>query len=803
MLEDCKQDLHFTFRLWRRAPAFYALLALTLALGIGATTAVYSFAVALVLRPLPFSQPRRIIEIQQYLRSAPHSFSSLAGPDYLTYHRENHVFTSMALYLPVYFNLTGGGTPIRVLAARIEPKFFHILGQPLARGHNFTRAEATANAPVVILGYRLWRERFGGDPGILGKKIELNGADYKVVGITPKDRRFTGWAQLYTPLNLASPVVHYPGEHRFLAIARLRAGITLAAARHALDLIARQREQRHPKSDHYISARLVRLPDAIYGNQQRVIALLLAAVGLLMLLACANTAGLLLARSRARRHEIVLRSALGATRGRLLRQLLTESLALALLAGMLGLLWAPLALHLLAASGWLPSRALDYLRIDWGVLGFALLISGVCGLLFGLAPALDSFRSDLRSLLQSSGGRGLAQGNWRAHRILIAAELAIVLVLLGQAGLLAGSLHELDRVPLGFAPRGVLKLSISYPRVDPGNLSRLRLLNQRLVKSLARLPGARSAAAVIELPPHGYFTGTVTIRGLPEQTYDGGPFVHYSLITPGYFRTLRIARLQGRNLRWSDDASARPVIVISRTMARFFWPHRNPLGRELNFYAYPGIWWTVVGVVGDAVNAGLKQPPQPEIYFPEQQAALPNPSLYLLVRSTGRASELIEPARRLIHRLAPELPVMHPEPLRKYLSRGLLRARMRTALLLIFAALAVLLASLGIYGLVSHAAGERRRELAIRSALGAQPESIRRLLLVDVLRLTAIGTAAGLLLELWLARFSRSLLFHLSSSNPYSLSAGVLVLIATVLIAALPPARRAARTPAAETLREE
>ncbi len=803
VFESIASDLRFTLRLWRRSPGFYALLALTLALGIGAATSVYSIAEALVLQPLPFPQPDRIVEIQQYLRSSPSSFSLLAGPDYLTYRRQNQVFSSMALYRGRYFNLSGDGEPIRVLAGVLQPGFFQVLRLPLMQGREFTPAEAAADAPVTILSYRLWRTRYAGRAGLVGQTIQLNGAAYRVVGITPRHLRFTSWAQLFVPLNLAAPAVHAKGSHAFLAIARLRAGVSLTQARSQISLLARQREQRHPQSDHDIAARLVTLPDAIYGNQREVIGLLLLAAGLLLLLACANTAGLLLARSRHRRQEIVLRTSLGATRGRLIRQLLLESLCLGLVAGAMGLLWTPLALHLIRASGWLPHAAMDSLRLDPGILAFTLALALLSGILFGLAPALDSFRGDLRSLLQSSGGRSLAAGNWRTHRVLIIAELAIVLVLLGQAGLLARSLLQLNLVPLGLNPKGVMELSISFPISNNADQSELRQQAQQMVQSLARMPGARSAAAAIELPPRGYFTGTVVIRGVPESVYDAGPYVRQAIITPAYFRTLRIPRLRGRALRWSDGKGAQPVIVINRAMARYFWPHANAIGKQLQFYRYQGTWWTVVGEVGDSVNTGLRRPPQPEIYFPLTQVPLPNPMLYLLVRGSGKAAAMIAPARQILHQQAPELPIMEPQPLRDYIGASLSRARLRAWLLLVFAGMAVLLAALGIYGLVAHAAGERRRELAIRSALGATPMEVRRLLLGDVFRLTLWGTGVGLLLELWLARLSRSFLFHLSSRDPISLIAGVAVLSLTVLAAAWPPARRAAIAPAAETLREE
>ncbi len=803
MREAFISDLRFTFRLWRRAPGFYTLLALTLALGLGAATAVYSIAVALVLRPLPFPQPRRIVEIQQYSRTSPDTFDFLAGADYLTYRRENTVFSSAALYRARYFNLTGQGEPIRILAGVLQPGFFHVLRISLREGRGFTVAEAAAGAPVAIVSYRLWRTRYAGDPNLVGRTIQLDGESYRVVGITPRNLRFTEWAQLYVPLNLDSPAVHRGGNHSFLAIARLRPGVTLAAARGQIQEIARRREKRYPINDRDIAVRLVRLPNAIYGQEKPVIALLLAAAGLLLLLACANTAGLLLARSRSRRHEIALRASLGATRGRLLVQLMLESLLLALLAGLIGLLWAPLALKLVSASGWLPAAAISHLRLNFSVLAFALLITAGCGILFGLAPALENFRGDLRSLLQTGGGRTLAAGNWRAHRILIGAELAMLLVLLGQAGLLARSLLQLNLVPLGLNPAGVMKMSISFPDVSASDQSALRRQAALLVQSLAHLPGARAAAGVMELPPRGYFTATVALRGVPADKYSAGPFVHEGLITPGYFRTLGIPLLAGRKLAWSDTQGSLPVAVVNRALVRFFWPHANPLGLQIEFDEFPHVWWTVVGEVGDTVNAGLRHPPQPQIYFSLQQAKLGYSKLYLLVRGTGRAAALIPSARRLVYRLAPGLPVMHPQPLREYIGASLSRAQFRAALLLVFAFLAVLLAALGIYGLVAHAAGERRRELAIRSALGASPNSILRLFLGEVLRLSVWGVLAGLLLELWLARLSRSLLFHLSSLDPVSLGAGVVVLSLTVLLAAWWPARRAAFRPAAETLREE
>ena len=805
-------DVRHAGRVLAKTPGFASVAVLTLAVGIGANTAIFSVANALLLRPLPYAQPDRLVVLSSERKASGEQQGPLSYPRFTLVQDRSRSFTGVAAFCNEVFNLTGRGDPEQIPAARVSWNFFDILGVPPALGRGFRAEEdSPGGEPVVLLSDGFWRRRFAADASVVGRSVTLDSKDYTVIGVLPADFRFAllgPKTDIFAPrvfdLNLMTPAQAQSGSGFLNYLARLRPGIGIAAARSEMDALAAQYRQEYPKfpdTDPDLTVRLGNLRDEMVANVRLAILILFGAVSLVLLIACANVASLLLSRALGRRREIAVRTAIGASRGALIRQLLTESLMLALLGGVLGALLSAWGTQTLAGMAESSLPRASEIRVDGAVLAFTAMISLFAGVVFGFVPALQISRADLNSVLRSEG-RAATSGRRRnrMRNLLVVSQVALSMVLLIGAGLLLRSFVQLRSAHPGFDARNVLTMNVALPQSRYSKGAQMVAFSEELVRQLRALPGVQSAAVSSALPVTTTRQSPALPEGQPQLPLPQRPLFNVQMSGPGYAATLRIPVLGGREFTQHDDAGAPLVAMVNQTTARRYWPNQNPIGKHVLLGRIPQPI-EVVGVLGDIRNVGVAADVAPEIYVPFAQRPWAN--IYLLVRTAGDPHMFVSAVRARVLALDHEQPVTAIQTLDELLESGAAQPRFTTFLLGTLSGTALLLAIVGIYGVIAYSVAERTQEMGIRIALGAERTDILRLVLGQGLVLALSGIAIGLATSLALTRLLGSLLYRVSVTDPVTFGAGAVLFAGVAMLASYLPALRATRVDPLIALRNE
>jgi predicted permease len=805
LMETFLQDVRYGVRVLAKHKGFTAVAVLTLALGIGANTAIFSVVNDLLLRPLPYSDAERVVMLWEVTPSGRH-MNPTSRANFRAWRQQSESFESMAAFTDQRLNLTGVGEPEEVSAQLATPDLFKVLGVEPLLGRALVEDDGRAGSAGVVLSYGFWKRRFGGDPGLVGKSIMLNGEQYNVVGVMPpsfywhiKQRSATGKpAEMWGVLTIPPPgdPASASERGRFLSVVgRLKRGVTVEQAEAEIKTIHARLGQDSTFNKNY-TAEVIPLREQLVGNIRPALWVLLGAVGLVLLIACANVANLLLSRVAARAKEIALRTALGARRMRVIRQLLTESLLLSLLGSALGLLVAWWGIGALVAISPRDLVSLQNVGINLTVLGWTLGVTLLTSILFGIAPALEATRLDLNDALKEGGKGADAQGSRsrRLRGVLVVGEVALALMLLAGAGLLVKSFAQLRKIDTGFETDNILTMVLRLPasryKEDPQYVAFFRQALERV----RAMPGVQSAGIVNFLPLYGGLGSATSfnIEGKPEPPRGTGPSTNVRVADSAYFKALGIPLKQGRTFTDVEDAETRPVVLVSESFARKHFPGEDPVGKRIKvFMAEPPVWTEIVGVVGDVRYDNLTAEAEPFVYYP--YPGLTYPFMTLVIRTAGDPAEMAPAIRREIAAIDPDQPVSDVRTMTQVMADTVARARFNTLLLAIFAGLATLLAAVGIFGVMSYSVQLRTREIGLRMALGAQPARVLMMMLRQGLLLTLVGIGVGLAGALALSRVMSGLLYGVTASDPATFATIVVVLAVVSLIACYIPARRATR----------
>jgi putative ABC transport system permease protein len=814
-MADFWQDLRYALRSFRKAPGFAMAAIIVMALGIGANSAIFSVVNTVLLEPLPFSDPARLVQLWHV--PPPKSFPGMtkfavSPANYLDWQKMNHVFSETSIYGFDSFNLTGSDKPEKVNSGSVSASFFSVLGTPPLLGRAFTAdEEQSGRNHEVILSHAYWRQHFGGDKSIVGRQIQLNGEAYTVIGVMPASFTFPTFAQIWTPLTLSSDERNVRGIHDYLAIGRLKPGVSLQQANAELGTISQNLAAAYPADDKDWGAMAVPLRDELVGDVRPALLVLLCAVVFVLLIACANVANLLLARTLARRHELAIRVALGASRRRLLQQVLAESVLVSLLGGAVGLIVARFGIALIVAflGDSLP-RSGEF-GLDLPVLFFTLAISLITGLLAGLLPALRFAKQDASEGLKEGVGRaGTESGASRTRGALVVVEVALSLMLLLGAGLMVRTLWNLQHLDPGFDTRGTLTMHLEFsPKTYSGPVPENQALSQ-IVQRVRTVPGVEGAGMIVDLPLTGGSHQPVQAEGHPVVQMSEQPEVAVRLTTPGYIQAMSISLQKGRDLSENDTQDAPGAVLISASLAKQFWPNEDPIGKHLTLTFMPGKVREVVGLVGDVKQESISSDdPSPTIYLPlgqmEQPKGTPWQSvpMYLVVRSGSSPANVASGVVNAVHQVDAQVPILEVLTIDKFIGQTLQSQRMNMTLLVVFAALALVLAAVGIYSVLAYSVRRRVREIGIRLALGAQVGDILRLIFVQGLKPAVIGVVIGLGLSLALGRGVASMIYGVTPTDFVTLIAGCVLLLAVAAVASLIPSYRATRVEPAKILHQE
>lgn len=804
------QDIRYALRRLRGTPGFTAIALLTLALGIGANTAIFTVINAVLLQPLPYRDPGRLVLLTERLPQFP--IIHVSYLNYRDWRAQSHSFSAVSAVRNLQMTLTGSGEPERLVAQMANANIFELLGVQAARGRTFLAQEDTPGAAgVAMISHGLWQRRFGGAESVLGQSLTLDNKPYTVVGVLPAGFQLLQQTpDVITPLEpwaktLPDDRSWHPGIQ---PIARLRPGVKLEEARAEMTTIARRLEQQYPEFDTGTGANVNLMQEQMVANVRPALLMILGAVGFVLLIACTNVANLLLARATARQREIAVRSAIGASRWRVIRLVLTESVVLSLLGAAFGLMLAEASVPPLLRLGASSLPATGATGIDATVLLFTTVLAVVSGLIFGLAPALHMAALDLRSALNQSDRGAVGLGVQRARGALVVSEVALAMLLLVGAGLLIRSFDRLSRVAPGFAVDHILIADLPVSAAaHPEAAERMNFFD-RIVERAAALPGVRSAGAASFLPVSG--NGSVihfNIQGRPPKTPHEYVMANYRVVSPGYLAAMGIPLLKGRMITDADREGAPTVVVINATMARAYFPNESPLGKYLQLGATPDKdtpWMEIVGVVGDVKQSLASEAPT-EMYVPYRQAdkVLPVFGLSLVLRTSNDPRSLAGSLAGAVHEIDANQPLVKFRTMEENMAASVAQPRFRTVLLAILAGLALLIAAVGIYGVMSFAVTQRTREIGTRIALGSTPAQVFKLVIRDGLRLTLIGVVLGLIAGAAFARYLSSLLFQVGAVDPLAIAVVTMLLIAVALTACYIPARRATRVDPTVALRYE
>lgn len=808
------RDLRFGARVLARAPAFTITAILALGLGTGAATAIFSVLDGVVLRPLPYADPDRLVMLWATDRTAGLSHEPISPVNFVDYRALDHVFTDAAAWWRPEFTLTQPGQdPIRVNAVEASRNLFSVIGISPALGPGFPPGEPLHELRVaeVVISHRLWRTRFSSDPDIVGKAISLNGRSFTVTGVMPAGFDFPGDVDVWQRLqwDLAQ---HSRGAHFMEAVARLRPGVTLDRAEAELDALGARLGAEFAATNAGKSMRAAPLADEVVGYFRPALFVLMAAVGLLLLIACVNVANLLLARATARAREVAVRAAIGASRGRLVSQLLAESLLLAAAGAALGLLVAWSGVHALVAMSPIDIPRLDQVAIDGRVLAFAALLALATAVVFGLAPAMLMTRTDLHQTLKEGGrGAGSGAGARRMRHVLVVGEIALSVALLVAAGLIVRSVAQLARVDAGVRPAGILTVSIQLPQGSYSDWTQVGRFYEGLLDDLRRQPGIEAASASNFLPLATGWRIPFQIEGRPPLPAGDESRVQYHTAGTGYFATLGIPVRAGRTFDAHDDLDSPGVVVINEAMARKYWPEGDSVGAKvhaLTKYIGPlGVrlaeseLYEIVGVVGDVKNSSLQRDAEPAMYFSIPQ--FPFREMYLQVRSRAAAGTPLPVVRDTVWSRDPALPISKVQTLEQVLGASVTRPRFLMVLMSGFAALALALAAVGVYGILSYAVTERRHEIGIRVALGARAPSVVWLVVRQGLALAVTGVGLGALAAYIGGRSLSALLYQVGAADPLTFAVVSALVLAVSIVACYVPAWRASRLDPLVALRQE
>jgi putative ABC transport system permease protein len=787
-------DLRQAFRLLLKAPGFTSLVVAVLAIGIGATTVIFSIVDGVLLRPLPFADADRLIAIQSLTRGDEDGTASV--PDVVDL-KAARTAQGVVGYTGGSVILTGRGEATTLLTTFVTGDLMGTLGAPLLLGRSFTDADVrTGAAPAAVIAEHLWRERFGADPSAVGRTATIDGQACTIVGVAPGTFDFPIQAKpvdIWLPIGstqIGAQLASQRGAHFVHTIARLAPGATSEQAAAELGAIGERLAREFPKSNAARFVRVLPLQERIVRQHRLALTVLLGAVAAVLLIACANVANLLLARGVGRRRELAIRAALGAGRGRIVRQLLVESVLLSAIAGAVGVLLSLWGLAAVVAASPVDIPRLHDVRIDRGVLAFAALLSAATGIAFGMIPAFQASRLDAGETLKGTTVAADPRGA-RTRQILVASEVALSLLLLAGAGLLGRTLLNLERVDVGFTAERTLAMEISLPDTRYPNEAAQIAFYRRTIDALAAIPGVRSAAAGSTLPLAGNDMGIgFRVEGRPVRDEDHTNAAYHA-VSPDYFSTMGIRLVRGRAFSARDDEHAPPVLVVSETLARVYFPGEDPIGKRVTIGYHNSGPREVVGVVADVQESELSEKARPEMYAPFPQT--PWPFFSIVVRTERDPAPFAAALRAAIARLDPEQPPGDVQTLTHYVRQATAQPRFTATLASAFAAIATLLAGLGIYGVLAYGVAQRRREIGIRLALGAQPGDVRRLVMTQAAALGAAGLGAGIAGALLLTRALSSLLFGVTAADPATFGAVSLLLMAVVVAAAYLPARRATR----------
>ena len=802
MVDLVIKDVRFAVRGLLKRPVFAAIVLLTLALGIGANTAVFSVVNAVVLKKLPYKDSDQLVVIWEKLQQVDQV--ELSPEDYAVYRERSQSFSQIAASERTNFNLTGVNDPVRLEGERATANLFGTLQMAPEIGRTFTVEEDNAGARVAVLSHQLWRSRFAGDPNVVGKEISLDGRNYEVIGVMPAAFQYPAPinnrkpGEIWTPRSLISEQERQ--SHNLLTIGRLKPEASWTSARAEFDIISRARAQEssNPDSPHLVN--LIPLPAQVGRQQRTALYVLFGAVGLVLLIACVNVANLLLALAAGRKREIALRLALGARRIHIIRQLLIESLLLSLAGGTSGLLiaiWLSSLIRTLAVNQ-IP-RA-DSIAIDTSVLLFTFFISIVTGLVFGIMPSLQAARVDLNTALKESSRGSVGVAQQRLRNTLVISEVALSLVLLAGAGLMIKSFWRLQQVDPGFDPNNLLSIEVTLPEAKYQEPARRSAFFSDALARIAALPGVKAAEVISSPPLSGRRNINVfPIEGRPEpKTIADAPLADFRIISPDYFRTMGIAQVQGRAFENTDEATSQKVTILSAAFIRQFSGGGNLLGRRINI---DGAWFTVVGIVSDVHQSGLDEDAAPHVYVSYKQLVPQRTGV--VVRTTVDPLSLIGNIRSEIQAIDPDQPIYNVNSMMALMSEKVAPRRLNLVLLGSFAGLALLLAAIGVYGLMSNLVVQRTSEIGLRMALGACRTDVLRLVLMRGLKLALLGSVIGIGASLLFLRSMSTLLVGVTSTDPLTLLLVSLIVMSVAVVACLVPAKKATNVDPLVALRHE